>query len=67
MSCECPRKKIGEWRVTVHDPSCTHGAGLVGDEWSTRESHEDARAAVDEALALDGNTLIERAKKSEGP
>lgn len=70
--CRCPKSFRGKYldvefkgAVTIHLPECTWGAGLTGDEWETRESHEDARAATDEAYEYDAATMKARAEKGE--
>lgn len=49
--------------VRIHAPGCAWAAGITGGEYHTRDEHVDARAATDEAMALDYQTLKERKNK----
>jgi len=51
--------------MIFHASTCLWGAGLTGGEYQSRAEHEEGRAAVDESMALDFNTLRDRERKGE--
>ena len=65
MACECPVRREGEWRIRIHVPGCTWGAGQTGGEYGTRASHEDTRSAIDEAIANDGKQIEKNQKEGK--
>ena len=71
MSCDCklewiqePSWTSGYWK-RIHVPGCTFGAGLTGDEWETRASHQEGRDGVDEAMSIDYANIKKAKEKGE--